>query len=102
MHRFSWATLISGCALIFVVVGGGWTLFQTQFNYIDRDKENIRAELGRREAEIKDQLKAIQTELDHRRAEFMYVREFSQFEKRMDSEIDAIKKRLSVIEQQKK
>lgn len=93
--QVSWTSIVSTLALIVVVAGGGWTLFQSQLasvreaNSLERSGlekllDALRADLQRREVEIKEQIRTINSELLSRRQEFPTQHELKAFEKRVD------------------
>lgn len=123
-NPFSWQAVFGFGSLFFIAVGtsggGLWAISQTQLTGLRNEMQiqiaastliveqlrreqsagdkRISDELTRRETEIKAQLKSIQDELDRRRNEFVTQTEFKQFEGRALSELDTVKKQLTVLE----
>lgn len=130
---FSWPALSAIATLFAIATGAGWAIFQTQLaaiqHQIDRQHEDSEKGIERlaREAVVKDQevknkIIGIDAELLRRRAEFVQVDAFKQFEERIkqymatpflkSSEFEAWKdgqkdlnlqfgRRLELLEQQK-
>lgn len=61
--QLTWANIVMTIGTAAVLSGAAWTLFQTQFGYIDKDKENIRWQLNQRTAEINSRFDSILSEL---------------------------------------
>lgn len=116
-----WQSAVAFGSLLFIAIGTVTTVFQTQLSaskeqaqlqdaalasrleLIRRTNQEsdarLSGELGRRENEIKAQIKAIQDELDRRRVEFVTQREFKQFQARAIADLLTIKEQLRVLEQ---
>ena len=50
--QLTWANIVMTIGTAAVLSGAAWTLFQTQFGYIEKDKENIRWQVNQRTTEI--------------------------------------------------
>ena len=66
----NWGVVLSGSMIFISVLGGGWTLFNSQLAYLEKENNGLRAEQLRREVEIKQQIKEINDMLLERRNEF--------------------------------
>jgi hypothetical protein len=97
--QLSWGTVISMVGVVAVLFGGSWAVFQTQFGYIEKDKEVIRQELVRSLTGIQSQFKSVSDDFDRRRLLNVEQVEFKQFEARYEKEVADIQQRLSLIEQ---
>lgn len=99
----SWTTVVSAAAFMTALVGGGWTVFQTQFSsmsaqIIDNKREaekgfNLyQAQLDRRFEELNKSLNTL-------RIERLTLAEFSQFKEAMLLQLDLLRKQLAILEQ---
>jgi hypothetical protein len=88
----NWATLIAAAGLGVILVGGFYGIVQTQFAYIDKDKEIIRAQLTKSQDDVARQFKEIKDQN-------VQQVEFRQFEARVLADIETVKKQLLLLEQ---
>ncbi len=106
----NWSVLISAVSLGVVLVAAFWTIVQTQFSYIEKDKEIIRAQLVRADNSFDTRLVKLSDAVDARflvlrgRLEALIdkrldVNEFKQFESRAVSEHETLKRQLLLLEQ---
>ncbi len=106
----NWGTLISAGTLLAILVAAFWTIVQTQFGYIEKDKERISQQVIRTDAAIAAQLSKLKDDTD---ARFLVLRGrlegfidkrvadevFKQHEARNVAEFETIKRQLQLIEQ---
>ncbi len=95
----NWGTLISAAALGVVLVGAFWTIVQTQFGYIEKDKEILRTQLQRSQDVVGQKFGEIHSEFERRRSLHVEIVEFRQFEMRILGDLDTLKKQLLLLEQ---
>ncbi len=95
----NWGTLIAAVMLAVALVGAFWTIVQTQFGYIEKDKETIRGELVRSLANIQSQFGEGRAALEARRALSVEQVEFKQFEASILRDVATVKQQLLLLEQ---
>ena len=99
----SWTTVISTAAFLLAIVGGGWTVFQTQFGslsgQISRNEQQIIAGNSLMQAQLDRRFGEMDTELRVMKRERITKSEFDQFSSNIINQIETIRKQLSVLEQ---
>lgn len=97
--ELTWANIIGTIAAAAILAGAGWTLFQTQFNYVEKNTSLVRETLERRDGEINSRVVKIEDELRSRRELFIDQKMFDQYQLRIDNSVKVLTDRLNVLEQ---
>jgi hypothetical protein len=91
--------LVAATTVISILFGGSWVVSQTQFAYVDKDKEIIRQQLVSSQAQIEQRFKDINADNERHREQSVEQVEFKQFEARMDHQFAELQARLTLLEQ---
>jgi hypothetical protein len=99
----SWTTVISAGAFMAVLIGGGWTVFQTQFSsqaaQINENKQLIEQSVRLLQAQIDRRVGELERRDDALTAKALTQAEFKQFEANVLAQIEGLRRQIAILEQ---
>ena len=89
-----WSSVAAIGVLMATIVGGSWTLIQSQFNAANQKEDLRHSDVDRRLNELRQSIARVEREIDKEKYDFMRNDTFMQFQQRFDQ----MQKQLTIIE----
>lgn len=89
-----WSSIAAIGVLMATIIGGSWTLVQSQFNASTAREDLRHSDTNRRLDEFRDGFRRVDREIDRHAGHFIRIEEFRQFQMRLEQ----MQKQLSVLE----
>jgi hypothetical protein len=97
--QLTWPNIAAGLLVATALAGAAWTLFQSQFAYVEKSVFQNRNDSIKSDDAIKHEIERINAELLARRSEFPTMELFKQLERLEDERYSDTKSRLNQLEQ---
>jgi hypothetical protein len=97
--QLTWPNIVGGLMVAVALAGAGWTLFQSQFSYVDKNITQNKNDSAKNDDTLKREIERINAELLSRRSEFPTMEVFKQLEKLEDERYSDMRIRLNNLEQ---
>jgi hypothetical protein len=99
----SWSSVVSTGAFLTLLVGGGWTIFQTQFSSMSAQIVENRIAVEKATMLVQSQMDRrfgeLEKDSDYLRTNRVATNEFNQFQGNVAGQIETLRRQLAVIEQ---